>query len=56
MKDAHHWLDSNPLAEAEDIKEKQKEIEGICAPVVSKYYAGQQDDVEDESDEIHDEL
>lgn len=53
MKDAHHWLDPNPFAEAEDIKEKQKEVEGTCAAVLSKYYAGQQDD---ESDEIHDEL
>ena len=50
VKDAFHWLDPNPLAEAEEIEE-------ICAPILSKYYAGQQDDVDDESDEmIHDEL
>ena len=50
VKDAFHWLDPNPLAEAEEIEE-------ICAPILSKYFAGQQDDVDDESDEmIHDEL
>merc|ERR1712190_495098 len=38
LKDGQSWLDSNPEADAEEIKEKQKEIEGICAPIVSKYY------------------
>merc|ERR1712182_148463 len=40
IKDGQSWLDSNPEAEAEEIKEKQKEVEGICAPIVSKYYSG----------------
>merc|ERR1711948_156000 len=31
-------LDSNPEADAEEVKEKHKEVEGICAPIVSKYY------------------
>merc|ERR1719401_3019640 len=38
LKDGQQWLDSNPEADAEEIKEKQKEVEGICAPIVSKYY------------------
>jgi len=38
LKDGQSWLDSNPEADAEEIKEKHKEIEGICAPIVSKYY------------------
>jgi len=61
LKDGQSWLDSNPEADAEEIKEKQKEIEGICAPIVSKYYGqggggdggGAGDDDEDEA---HDEL
>merc|ERR1712137_777497 len=38
LKDGQSWLDSNPEADSEEIKEKHKEIEGICAPIVSKYY------------------
>merc|ERR1711885_37294 len=38
LKDGQSWLDSNPEAEAEEIKEKHKEVEGICAPIISKYY------------------
>ena len=30
LKDGQSWLDSNPEADAEEIKEKHKEIEGIC--------------------------
>merc|ERR1712056_30425 len=61
LKDGQQWLDSNPEADAEEIKEKQKEVEGICAPIVSKYYqaggggGGGGMDEEDE-DEAHDEL
>merc|ERR1712138_72467 len=61
IKDGQSWLDSNPEADAEEIKEKQKEIEGICAPIVSKYYgqgagAGGDAGAEEEEDEAHDEL
>jgi len=60
LKDGQSWLDSNPEAEPEEIKEKHKEVEGICAPIVSKYYGaggggGGGGDEEDE-DEAHDEL
>merc|ERR1712224_338031 len=40
IKDGQSWMDSNPEADAEEIKEKHKEVEGICAPIVSKYYQG----------------
>merc|ERR1719436_2273748 len=60
LKDGQSWLDSNPEADADEIKEKHKEIENICAPIVSKYYGagaspgGAAGD--DEEDEAHDEL
>jgi len=62
MEDGQSWMDSNAEADAEDIKEKHKEIESICAPIISKYYgaggaggaAGGADDDDDE--EAHDEL
>merc|ERR1719272_1189566 len=60
LKDGQSWLDSNPEADAEDIKEKHKEVEGICAPIVSKYYgqggAGGGGGAEEDEDEAHDEL
>merc|ERR1711924_506503 len=34
IKDGQDWLSSNPDADTEEIKEKQKEIEGICSPIV----------------------
>merc|ERR1712027_191051 len=60
LKDGQSWIDSNPEADAEEIKEKHKEVEGICAPIVSKYYGaggggGGGGDEEDE-EEAHDEL
>merc|ERR1712025_1311948 len=59
IKDGQSWIDSNPEADAEDIKDKHKEIEGVCAPIVSKYYGaggcGGAGDAEEE-DEAHDEL
>jgi len=60
LKDGQSWIDSNPEADAEEIKEKHKEIEGICAPIVSKYYGGGAGGGaggdEEEEDEAHDEL
>ncbi|CAD7976322.1 unnamed protein product [Amoebophrya sp. A25] len=62
LEDGQSWLDSNGSeADADDIKEKQKEVEEICAPIVSKYYGGAngggnpgQGDDDDDAD--HDEL
>eukprot|EP00397_Hematodinium_sp_SG-2012_P018352 GEMP01018796.1.p1 GENE.GEMP01018796.1~~GEMP01018796.1.p1 ORF type:complete len:654 (+),score=154.22 GEMP01018796.1:50-2011(+) len=59
IKDGQEWLDSNPEANAEDMKEKHKEIEGICAPIVSKHYQGGATGgagEEEDEDEAHDEL
>merc|ERR1712157_216036 len=62
LKDGQSWLDSIPEADAEEIKEKHKEVEGICAPIVSKYYGqggggGMGGDGGDEDEEeAHDEL
>jgi len=38
LEEGQQWLDSNPEADAEEIRDKQKEIESICAPIVTKYY------------------
>merc|ERR1711934_833842 len=60
LKDGQSWLDSNPEADAEEIKEKHKEVEGICAPIVSKYCQGGGGGgggaEEEDEDEAHDEL
>merc|ERR1711920_34536 len=61
LKEGQSWLDSNPEADAEEIKEKHKEIEGICAPIVSKYYGqggggGGGGAGEEDEEEAHDEL
>ena len=32
------WLDNNQLAEVDELEDKQKEIEGICSPIISKMY------------------
>merc|ERR1712174_79635 len=61
LKDGQSWLDSNPEAGADEIKEKHKEIEGICAPIVSKCYGaggggGGGGGAEEDEEEAHDEL
>merc|ERR1711998_687778 len=62
LKDGQSWMDSNPKADAEEVKEKHKEVEGICAPIVSKYYgaggggAGGAGGGEEDEEEAHDEL
>ena len=32
------WLDANNLAEKEEFEHKQKELEGICNPIITKLY------------------
>nr|QIX11771.1 heat shock protein 70 [Liposcelis entomophila]QSV39855.1 heat shock protein 70 cognate [Liposcelis entomophila] len=34
------WLDANQLAEAEEYEHKQKELEAICNPIITKLYQG----------------
>jgi len=38
--DIIRWLDSNQLAEKEEFEHKQKEIEGVCTPIITKLYQG----------------
>jgi len=33
------WLDANQLAEKDEFESKQKEIEQVCNPVITKLYA-----------------
>jgi len=35
------WLDRNQTAEIEEFKHKQKELEGVCNPVIQKLYSQQ---------------
>ena len=32
------WLDSNQLAEVDELEHKLKELEGTCSPIISKMY------------------
>ncbi|XP_010273661.1 PREDICTED: heat shock 70 kDa protein-like [Nelumbo nucifera] len=34
------WLDKNQLAEVDELEYKQKELEGLCNPIVAKMYQG----------------
>ena len=34
------WLDANQLAEEEEFKDKQKEVEAVCNPIITKLYQG----------------
>jgi len=36
--EALKWLDSNQLAEVEEFQDKQKEVEAICNPIISRLY------------------
>jgi len=36
--EAIKWLDANQLAEIEEFNEKQKEVEGVCNPIITKMY------------------
>jgi L1 cell adhesion molecule like protein len=38
VDDATVWLDQNQLAEVEEFEHKQKELEGICNPIITKMY------------------
>ncbi|GAB0088903.1 Heat shock 70 kDa protein cognate 4 [Sergentomyia squamirostris] len=34
------WLDANQLADKEEYEHRQKELEGVCNPIMTKIYAG----------------
>eukprot|EP00899_Mesostigma_viride_P024025 jgi/Mesvir1/4807/Mv11101-RA.1 len=38
VKEAMDWLDDNQQAEAEEYRDKLKEVEGVCNPIVAKVY------------------
>ena len=38
--EAIKWLDANQLGEVEEFNEKQKEVEGVCNPIITKLYQG----------------
>merc|ERR1712090_57886 len=38
--EAIQWLDANQLAEVEEFNDKQKEIEAVCNPIITKLYQG----------------
>merc|ERR1712224_594132 len=40
INDATSWLDSNQSAEKDEYDAKQKELEGICNPIMMKLYQG----------------
>ena len=57
VDDALEWLDDNQDAEEDDYREKLKEVEDICSPIVSAaYQAGGGPGGDDEDLEDHDEL
>jgi len=39
--EAIKWLDANQLGEVEEFNEKQKEVESVCNPIITKLYQGQ---------------
>jgi len=34
------WMDANQLAEEDEFKDKQKEVEAVCNPIITKLYQG----------------
>ncbi len=38
MKDALNWMESNQLAEAEEIEHHQRELEQIASPIITRAY------------------
>ncbi|KAF4697914.1 molecular chaperone bip1, partial [Perkinsus olseni] len=56
VSEGEEWLEANgDSAEPDEIKDQQKEVESVCAPIVSKYYnAGAADEDEDDDDDDYD--
>lgn len=40
IKSTQEWLDRNEHAEKDEYEAKQKEVEGVCAPIMTKVYQG----------------
>ena len=60
VDEAIEWLDENQEAEEEEYKDKLKEVEDVCNPIVSAAYAkaggGAPGGGDDEDLDSHDEL
>ena len=41
VSDTIKWLDANQLAEKEEFEDRQKQLEAICNPIITKLYKGQ---------------
>eukprot|EP00917_Polyrhabdina_sp_WS-2016_P025183 GHVP01054260.1.p1 GENE.GHVP01054260.1~~GHVP01054260.1.p1 ORF type:complete len:646 (+),score=139.93 GHVP01054260.1:79-2016(+) len=54
VNDGQQWLERNADAATEEIKEKQKEVEEICSPILGKMYG--KPSAWDGDEEDHDEL
>lgn len=48
LRDAQQWLEGNPEAEAEEVREKHSEIESLCAPIMVRRQGGAPDEAEEE--------
>ena len=38
VEEAIQWMDANELKEIDEIEDKQKELEGVCKPIITKMY------------------
>ena len=38
LQNTIHWLDNNQLAEIDEFEDTQKELEGVCNPIITKMY------------------
>lgn len=38
IDDALHWLEANQLAEVDEVEHQQKELEGVCSPIIARMY------------------
>ncbi|KAF4040046.1 Hsp70 protein [Phytophthora infestans] len=57
VQDAMDWLEDNQEADKEDFEAKQKEVEKLVNPIMSKVYqGGAAPEEDDEDDDEHDEL
>lgn len=55
LEEGQQWLDSNPEADADEIRDRQKEVEAVCAPIIAKYYgSGHSGDTAQDGEETHD--
>jgi heat shock protein 5 len=58
LEEGRAWLESHGDAEPDEVRERQRDVESVCAPIVSKYYARGGDGTRDEDHDAegHDEL